>query len=117
MSRGVKAYKISTFVDYMDAVLRFVKGVKAYKISTIVDRSSDPADVPCPTHPCPADAPCRTVGLDLQSRPIEYKDFQSATTTYCAKMARVVIKSKPFHHAFGGFVLFVLCRVPFGTLV
>jgi hypothetical protein len=26
----------------------------------------------------PADVPCRTVGLDLQSRPIEYKDFQSA---------------------------------------
>ena len=52
---------------------------------------------------------------DLQSRPIEYKDFQSATTMYCAKMAHVAIKSKPFHHAFGGFVLFFLCRVPDGT--
>ena len=30
--------------------------------------------------PDPADVPCRAVGLDLQSRPIEYKDFQSATT-------------------------------------
>ena len=28
--------------------------------------------------PDPADVPCRAVGLDLQSRPIEYKDFQSA---------------------------------------
>ena len=67
-------------------------------------RVSDPADAPCPTHPYPADAPCRTVGLDLQSRPIEYKDFQSATTMYCAKMARVAIKSRPFHHDLGGFV-------------
>ena len=25
-----------------------------------------------------ADVPCSAVGLDLQSRPIEYKDFQSA---------------------------------------
>ena len=28
----------------------------------------------------------------------------------------MAIKSKPFHHAFGGFVLFFLCRVPVGTL-
>ena len=35
----------------------------------------DLADVPDP-----ADVRCRAVGLDLQSRPIEYKDLQSATT-------------------------------------
>ena len=70
-----------------------------------------------PTHPYPAGAPFRAVGLDLQSRPIEYKDLPSATTMCCAKMARVAIKSQPFHHAFGGLVLFVLCRVPVGTLV
>ena len=34
------------------------------------DVRSDPLD--------PADVQCRAVGLDLQSRPIEYKDFQSA---------------------------------------
>ena len=34
------------------------------------DVRSDPLD--------PADVRCRAAGLDLQSRPIEYKDFQSA---------------------------------------
>jgi len=29
-------------------------------------------------HPDPVDVPCRAAGLDLQSRPTEYKDFQSA---------------------------------------
>ena len=64
---------------------------------------------------CPIQRMFHAVPLDLQSRPIEYKDFQSATTMYCTKMAHVAIKSKPFHHAFGGFVLFFLCRVPDGT--
>ena len=36
----------------------------------------DPADVRS-NPPDPADVPCRAAGLDLQSRPIEYKDFQS----------------------------------------
>ena len=42
---------------------------------------SHPADVRLSAvglDPHPADVPCRAVGLDLQSRPIEYKDFQSA---------------------------------------
>ena len=30
----------------------------------------------------PADVWYRAVGLDLQSRPIEYKDFQSATIIF-----------------------------------
>ncbi len=36
----------------------------------------DPADVRSDP-PDPADVRLRAVGLDLQSRPIEYKDFQS----------------------------------------
>jgi len=31
--------------------------------------------------PDPADVRCRAAGLDLQSRPIEYKDFQFAEAT------------------------------------
>jgi len=41
--------------------------------SMTADRTSDPADVPCPTHPYPAGAPCRAVGLDLQSRPLSIR--------------------------------------------
>ena len=37
----------------------------------------DPADVRSDP-PDPADVRLRVAGLDLQSRPIEYKDFQSA---------------------------------------
>ena len=37
----------------------------------------DPADVR-PDPPDPTDVRLLAVGLDLQSRPIEYKDFQSA---------------------------------------
>ncbi len=40
-------------------------------------RYPDPADVRSDP-PDPADVQCRAAGLDLQSRPIEYKDFQSA---------------------------------------
>ena len=43
-------------------------------------------------HPDPADVRCRAAGLDLQSRPIEYKDFQSETIMYWTKIARVAIK-------------------------
>ncbi len=32
----------------------------------------------CNPEPDPADVRLRAVGLDLQSRPVEYKDFQSA---------------------------------------
>ena len=44
---------------------------------------SDLSDVPCRAYGSdPADVPCRAAGLDLQSRPIEYKDFQSAKAMY-----------------------------------
>ena len=42
----------------------------------------DPADVRLRAAPDPADVRLRAVGLDLQSRPIEYKDFQSETIMY-----------------------------------
>jgi hypothetical protein len=39
---------------------------------------SDPADVRTVGPSRPGGCSCHAVGLDLQSRPIEYKDFQSA---------------------------------------
>ena len=47
--------------------------------------SIDPMAVKYPgisPYPDPADVPCRAAGLDLQSRPFEYKDFQSAKAMY-----------------------------------
>ena len=40
--------------------------------------------------------PYRWSGFAIQT--IEYKDLQSATTMYCAKMARVAIKCQPLHY-------------------
>ena len=39
-----------------------------------------------------SDVRCHAVGLDLQSRPIEYKDLQSATTMYRIEIAPMAIK-------------------------
>jgi hypothetical protein len=40
----------------------------------------------------PADVRCRAAGLDLQSRPIEYKDFQSAKAMNWTEIAPEAIK-------------------------
>ena len=52
---------------------------------------TNPADVRSDP-PDPADVRCCAVGLDLQSRPIEYKDFQSAKAMNLTEIARVAIK-------------------------
>ena len=39
----------------------------------------------------PSGCSCRAVGLDLQSRPIEYKDFQSAKAMYCTELSNCQI--------------------------
>ena len=46
--------------------------------SIVSDFRPSGCSTPCRSQSDPADVPCRAAGLDLQSRPIEYKDFQSA---------------------------------------
>ena len=66
--------KISVLDDvWYHLVVSFVMDVQYHLVGLDLP---DPADVPTRLGGCSI----RAVGLDLQSRPIEYKDLQSATT-------------------------------------